>query len=321
MKTNIAFETVNQICAQHQIEIKDLKSTTGSFDKKIFFINQKLLLRVSEQPMTLEQEKFKRIAALNLVPQILHVGVLESGAESIFYTLLTLLPGDDFVNVYPETPLAQQKQLGQDVAKFLDDLQEINGTRYDIGLYIPIIPHFSGTWRAGHQRYWEILEQGTAELRLKPESIQVFANAFRFLRASIAALDFQAGPKLLHNDLHPRNMLLYQGEFTGVIDWECSQFGEADFELCHLIHWCVYPPKSNIDYRPFLRALFQSAPKCTRVPDLAQRLAIYQIEHEIQQIIWQGSEAETWRVPRLEHWLAGGVDNLFREMTELQPNT
>lgn len=265
--------------------------------------------------MTLEQEKFKRVAALNFVPKILHVGELENEAGSIFYTILTLLPGDDFVNVYRETTLVQQKQIGQDVAEFLDGLEEITGTSYDIGLYIPTIPHFSGTWRAGHQRYWKILEQGSSELRLKPQSIQVFASAFRFLRASITALDFQAGPKLLHNDFHPRNILLYQGQFSGVIDWECSQFGEADFELCHLIHWCVYPLKSSIDFRPFLQALFHAAPKCTQVPNLAQRLTIYQIEHEIQQIIWQGSEAESWRVPRLVYWMAGGVDDLFREIT------
>jgi hypothetical protein len=79
----------------------------------------------------------------------------------------------------------------------------------------------------------------------------------------------------------------------------------------------VYPPKSSIDYRPFLRALFHAAPKCTQVPNLAQRLTIYQIEHEIQQIIWQGSEAESWRVPRLVYWMAGGVDDLVREITEL----
>lgn len=316
MKKSIAFAEVNQICARHQIEIKDLQSTTGSFDKQIFFINQKLLLRLSETPMTLEQEKFKRVAALNFVPKILHVGVLENDRGPIFYTLLTLLPGNDFVHVYGETTLAQQTQLGQDVAGFLDDLQEINGTHYDIGLYVQVLPHFSGTWRVGHQRYWEILEQESEELHLKPESIQVFASAFRFLRASVTVLDFQTGPKLLHNDFHPKNLLLDQGQFSGVIDWECSQFGEADFELCHLIHWCVYPPKAGIDYRPFLRAIFQAAAKCTQVPDLAQRLTIYQIEHEIQQIIWRGSEAESGRVPRLKYWLAGGVEDLFREMTK-----
>ena len=267
--------------------------------------------------MTGEQEKFKRVAALNFVPKILQDGELENDTGSIFYTFLTLLPGGDFVNVYPETTLAQQKQLGQDVAEFLDELEEINETNYDIGLYVPAFPHFSGTWKAGHQRYWEILEQGSAELHLQPESIQVFASAFRFLRASMSVLDFQAGPKLLHNDFHPRNVLLYQGQFSGVIDWECSQFGEADFELCHLIHWCVYPPQPSIDYRPFLRALFRAAPQCTQVPDLAQRLTLYQIEHEIQQIIWQGSKAEYWRVPRLIYWMASGVHDLFRDITEL----
>lgn len=312
---DLAYAEINQICAGHGIEIWDLASTSGSFAKKIFFINQKILLRVSETAMTLEQEKFARVAALNFVPKILHIGVLETDPRPVFYTLLTLLPGDDFVNVYPETTLAQQKQLGQEVADFLDNLEKITGSYYDIGLYVPAIPHFSGTWRAGHQRYWEILEQGAAALPFQPESCQVFASAFQFLRASTSALDFQAGPKLLHNDFHPKNLLLHQGQFSGVIDWECSQFGEADFELCHLIHWCVYPPHPDIHYRPFLQALFHAAPQCTQVPNLAQRLTIYQIEHEIQQIIWQGSKAESLRVPRLVHWMAGGVEDLFRDIS------
>jgi aminoglycoside phosphotransferase (APT) family kinase protein len=315
LKKELDRTEVDRICARHQIEIRQLDSVAGSFAKRIFFINRQLLLRVSETPMTLEQEKFNRVATLNFVPKIIHAGVLEREGGSIYYTLLTLLPGDDFVNAYRETTLAQQTQLGRDVANFLDGLQELTGTHYDIGLYIAVIPQFTGTWRAGHQRYWEILEQGCAQLSLTPEGIQIFASAFQFLRASAAALDFQTGPKLLHNDFHPGNLLLSQGKFSGVIDWECSQYGEADFELCHLIHWCVYPPQPGIDYRPFLRALFRSAPKCTQVPDLARRLTIYQVEHEIQQFIWQAGKSESLRVPRLAHWLAGGVDDLLGEIT------
>ena len=126
---------------------------------------------------------------------------------------------------------------------FLDNLQKITGTSYDIGLYVPALPSFSGTWREGHQAYWEILKQGSEQLPLQPESIRVFEKAFHHLLAASSVLDFQSGPKLLHNDLHPKNTLLDQGKFSGVIDWECSQFGEADFELCHFIHWCVYPPE------------------------------------------------------------------------------
>ncbi len=266
--------------------------------------------------MTLEQEKFRRVATLNFVPKIIHSGTLKRETGPIYYTLLTLLPGDDFVNVYQETTEAQQKQLGKDIAGFLDNLQELNGTHYDIGLYVAALPHFSGTWREGHQKYWEHLKQESEKLPLKPDSIQVFESAYRFLQASIAALDFQTGPKLLHNDFHPGNMLLHQGKFSGVIDWECSQFGEADFELCHVIHWCLYPPQPSINFRTFLRALFDASPKCTQAPNLAQRLSIYQIEHEMQQIIWNASHAESWRVPRLIRWMNGGVDDLLREIAK-----
>jgi thiamine kinase-like enzyme len=239
LKKEVDFTEVRQICTRHQIEIKDLKSLTGSFGKKIFFINREFLLRVSETPMTLEQEKFRRVTTLNFVPKIIHTGTLKREAGPIYYTLLTLLPGNDFVNVYQETAEAQQKELGNNIAGFLDNLQEFNGTHYDIGLYVAALPHFSGSWREGHQKYWELLNQEIEKLPLKPYSIQVFERAYRFLQTSIAVLDFQTGPKLLHNDFHPRNILLYQGEFSGVIDWECSQFGEPDFDLCHFIHWCL----------------------------------------------------------------------------------
>jgi len=314
VKKEIDFTEVRQICAEHQIEIKELKSVVGSFGKKIFFINQEFLLRVSETLMTLEQEKFRRIATLDFVPKIIHEGTLQQEAGPIYYTLLTLLPGDDFVNVYPETTEAQQKELGKNIAAFLDNLQEFNGTHYDIGLYVAALPHFSGSWRDGHQKYWELLKQESEKLHLMPDSIQVFERAFRFLNATIAALNFQTGPILLHNDFHPKNILIYRGRFAGVIDWECSQFGEADFELCHFIHWCLYPPKATIDFRTFLRALFEASPKCAQVPNLLQRLTIYQIEHEMQQIIWNVSEAESWRVPRLARWMDGYVDALFKEI-------
>lgn len=311
-ETDIA--EVYQICAEHQIEITDLAAITGSFNKRIYFINQRFLLRMSETSMTLKQEKFRLVASLNFVPKIIHTGTLSQTIEPIYYTLLTLLPGDDFVNAYPGTTESQQEKLGGDVAGFLDRLHELDGTHYDIGLYVPMIAQFSGTWREGHQEYWKLLKQESEKLQLKSESIQIFERAYRFLEETSGSLDYQAGPRLLHNDFHPRNILLNRGTFSGVIDWECSQFGEADFELCHLIHWTLYPPESSIDFRTFLKALFKASPKCTQAPNLAQRLTIYQIEHEIQQIIWQPGVAEALRVPRLIRWMGGYIEELFRSL-------
>jgi hypothetical protein len=60
-------------------------------------------------------------------------------------------------------------------------------------------------------------------------------------------------------------------------------------------------------------------PKCAQVPNLAERLTIYQIEHEIQQILWHGSQAEAERVPRIIRWLDGGVDDLLRQINTYEP--
>ena len=98
MKKDIDFPEVDQICTLHQIGIKDFKSVAGSFGKKIFMINQEWLLRVSETPMTREQEKFKQVVQLDFVPKVIHTGMLERDTGPAYYTLLTFLPGDDFVS-------------------------------------------------------------------------------------------------------------------------------------------------------------------------------------------------------------------------------
>ena len=176
LNEEIGTREVYQICARHKIGIKELKSLIGSFDKKIFFINNEYLLRVSKSSMAVEQEKFSRVDSLLYAPKIIHAGVLDRDISPVHYTLLTLLPGDDFVNVYTETSSAQQIQLGKDVAAFLDSLYAFEGTHYDIGHYLPAIPNFSGTWREGREKYWEKLKKETEELQ--------FINNF-FLNSNI----------------------------------------------------------------------------------------------------------------------------------------
>lgn len=305
---------VLEVCERHRIEPGDLRPGTGSFDKRLFFINDELLLRVSATPMEREQERFRRVAALPWVPQLKHVGVLDRRDGPAYYTVVTALPGVDLVTGHAETTVAQQTQVGRDLAGFLDSLHAYVGPSYDIGLYVPALPGFAGTWRAGHQRYWELLEHGTASLQLQPDSRSILGKAFAFLRSRAGTLDHQSGPALLHNDLHPRNILLHQGGLSGVIDWECAQHGEPDFDLCHVVHWCLYPPDPGLDLRAFLRGLLRAAPRCTRVPELAGRLTLYQVEHEIQQIIWQGNGAEAERVPRIVRWMEGAVDDLWRDV-------
>lgn len=104
------------------------KTNCRKFWQTIFAINHELLLRVSETPMTLEQEKFRRVATLHSVPKMLYTGMLKREAGPVYYTLLTLLPWAMILSMsYPETTQAQQKQLGEAIAGISDKLQELKG--------------------------------------------------------------------------------------------------------------------------------------------------------------------------------------------------
>ncbi|QHW29752.1 phosphotransferase [Paenibacillus rhizovicinus] len=74
---------------------------------------------------------------------------------------------------------------------------------------------------------------GLAEINMELESKNAVTAAFDYIHTHIDSLDYQTGAKRLHNDLHPKNIIINEGRLAGIIDWECSQFGESDFELSH----------------------------------------------------------------------------------------
>jgi len=126
-------------------------------------------------------------------------------------------------------------------------------------------------------------------------------------------LEYQTGPCLLHNDLHPKNIIVDSGRLTGIIDWECSQYGEADFELTHLFQWSIFPPHPNKEFNILLRTVMDHCKLIQVIPNLERRLTIYQLEHELNQLIWSGMKQEEERIRRIEGWLNGKISEYFQQ--------
>lgn len=126
-------------------------------------------------------------------------------------------------------------------------------------------------------------------------------------------MEYQTGAKLLHNDFHPKNIIIHEGRLAGIIDWECSQFGESDFELTHLLHWYIYPSTPDNNLELLLKSVAENLKIASNVPNIEKRLTIYQLEHELNQLIWNGNKQEEERIQRINGWLDGQVDTLFRK--------
>ena len=300
---------VDRILREHGIPKNNVAHVKSTNDEHLFFVNDGYVLRVTEGNNDAQVTRLERIESLDSVQKMLFHGRLES--EDCSYVLCEKLKGVDFLEAVSAMSPRQCRELGADVAIFLDALHAITGLGYDIGHYIPIVPRYEGSWRQGHVKYWEQIKMSLAKIEVKPGNQKVLDEAFEYLYSNEEALDFQQGPVLLHNDLHPQNMIVDNAVLSGVIDWECSQFGEPDFELCHFVHWGLYPPESGVDLKPFLRSLVEKMPKCAQVPDLFERLTLYQIEHEMMQMVWSKGKTQDERIPRLIGWMDGRVGRLF----------
>jgi aminoglycoside phosphotransferase (APT) family kinase protein len=306
-------QNVKALLLRLGIEVQKIKRHAGSFGRTIYSLNDALLLRVSPAPMDGEISKIQRVKSLRHVPKIQFTGLFESADGPIHYVLLDLLPGSDFFDLCPGLDAESQVGLAGGVAGFLRQLHSLKSDAYDIGHYLPVFPAYGKSWREGHGEYRNWLFQQIAELTLDQGSRMALDKAFDYMEKQAGALDFQAGPCLLHNDFHPKNIIVQQGKFSGVIDWECSQYGEADFDLFHFFHWSLFLPVRGKDFRPFISALFQSSLPCVRTPGLERRLTIYQLEHEIIQLVWSKGKSQGQRIPQLRAWMDGAVSKLLEE--------
>jgi hypothetical protein len=115
------------------------------------------------------------------------------------------------------------------------------------------------------------------------------------------------------------NVLADGGHVTGVIDWEWSFGGgvEPDFDLEALVRWSLYPNDLGdddedmgvdaADFREVIPAMLAAYREVAAIPDLAARMTIYQVEHELHQMVTWPPRVPTRPTERLADWVREGV--------------
>lgn len=284
------------------VKIEHVQSNKGI---DIFNIDNKYLLRLFNTEFANELKNIKRIAHLPKVPQIRYCSETENNEDK--FIILDYIQGNELYSSLPNISEKTQKEIALKLFEFLQQLYQLKNTTYDIGHYIPIIPDYYGSWREGHQEYQEQIKKKIVGIPLLENTRALIKKTFKYFSENIDSLEFQFGPTLLHNDLHPKNIIVEDGDFSGIIDWECSQFGEPDFDLCHVIHWCLFPPNADINMTAFTRTLLHAFSQFYQIPDLPIRLTIYQLEHELQKMIWENGSNEREKCSRIESWLGGEI--------------
>lgn len=308
MEVNL--DDVTRILIEHKIASNNVVLFQSNNRIRDFIIDQKFILRLSKSKLN-EQLKLERVQSISYVPKIHASGETRISETKLHYMITDFVIGNELFSEIPKLTSIQQRTIGKEIAEFLNELHQITDTYYDIGHYIPTIPRFNSSWKEGHIAYLSALKRDLSEIEFKQPNQDVIQSAFHYIETNIDCLEYQTGPRLLHNDLHPKNIIVDSGKLTGIIDWECSQYGEADFELAHLFQWCIYPPHPEEEFNILLQSILENYRPIQSIPNLEKRLTIYQLEHELNQMIWSGMEQVTERSQRIEGWLNGKIEKVI----------
>ena len=300
---------INEALKRKKFEVNTIEQCRQNDRLAVYRIDQKYILRVSNS-IPDELRKLVRVQSIMLAPKVYSTGTLTASGKEYEYLMADYVEGSELFGVMRDLTEDESLLLGKDIAQFLMELHSLTDPFYDIGHYIPTIPRFEGSWKDGHLEYIKLLRSSLSPALIGENTI---TQAFDYINDNIDCLEYQAGAKLLHNDFHPKNIIVRGGRLAGVIDWECSQYGEADFELAHLFHWCIYPPEEGCQFELLLKSLVESLGIVAKIPKLAIRLTIYQLEHELNQLIWSDGQQREERFMRINGWLKGQVGELFEK--------
>lgn len=304
------------ICLAHQLECNKITKIIGSFNKELFFIDDKYLIRTSKQSMLDEQYKINRIKELKNVPKIVYTSDQSSSNSKIYYLILEYIQGFELFTNYKDLCDQNKRDIGVEIANFLFSLHSIKGENYDIGHYMPIIPGRHKSWRTGHELYWDYIYNGLKNIQLPNSVQQILELSNKYINTNISSLDYENGPSLLHNDFHYKNIIIHNNSFSGVIDWECSQYGEPDFDLIHLLHWCLFPQPKNFEMTLLFDTIFLYYMEKVSIPMIEKRLTIYLLEHDFIQILWSNGKRADELLSRIKWWVSGSLEKYIQNLKE-----
>ncbi|MGY3778503.1 phosphotransferase family protein [Isobaculum melis] len=187
--------------------MKQAKLINVGFSKdEKWVIDDTYLLRISPQKsadLIVFQEKYLRKIneETSFVPKVYDAGSFQGKA----YLVLDYMTGSDMEVALPHFPLAKQYALGKSV-----------GACYRVIHQIPVDQEDQYNWKERMLKKYVNLK-GRLQA-IVGEDLQ-YLNLLSFIESQFDLLENRS-VAICHHDLHPRNVLIHQEAFAGLIDWE-----------------------------------------------------------------------------------------------------
>jgi len=214
-------------------------SQLRNFEKEILFAK---ILKNSEIPF----------------PKIL---LLEKSKEIVphYYMIMEKLIGDSMSNVLEKLGNNEKIKLYKDFAEIVGKLNSFTFEKFGeislkrntiiagrISIFDDVGPFDS--WK---DMFLKIVFHDTE--KFKNSVLEKYIDKIRkYFEKNIDLLNYKITPRLLHMDLHPGNIYVFEGKISGIIDFDGSLIGHNEYELMR-IEKGHFDEENKIFYNDFIK--------------------------------------------------------------------
>jgi aminoglycoside phosphotransferase (APT) family kinase protein len=289
---------VRTICRIEGLPALEIRVLSGGQVNRVFLVDRAFVVRIGGREDAFERLRRETELLRSLAGKIPVPGVHAFGVqESVVYQIQQFIPGRKLYAVWKELRPDEQDSVA---AQLGAHLRVIHGLK---------APYFGSAgeetrrctawsdYRA--EEFSRTLDEiRTLNIRMAPGFIEMAKDYFDEHRHVL-----QDGvPTLVHGDLSLVNILVHEGKITALLDFEYALQAPPDYELWVPEAFCLYPNDwaeednevfSSADFANFFPLLQKHYPALFEIPNLRQRLNLYQIESALRNYL-------SWRIDNLD---------------------
>lgn len=277
-------ETIIQIINHHKNlfgENPTITKINVGFTNTIYSINDSFIIKIctnkeNENNFKREIDFYNSNQENNLIPKLYYSNA-DKTEIPYYYEIIEKVKGVSLYNVWHTFTEEQREEIIKQLCTAMKQIHSNKGNPYD--------------WTKLFKEQFALLYSKALSMNLFTEEEQQLINhAYSKFEKYLQSTDFV----LVHNDLHFDNIFYDDGKIK-IIDFERSMIAPKDFELDILFRMVRKPWKfasektedfcDSSDYTSIRLYIERYYPELINIPHLSQRLAIYDMEYFLSQLI------------------------------------
>lgn len=234
-----------------------------------------------------EADILVRLRSSMPVPNVLAIGKRDPDGEFI---ILERLPGVNLQDAWPMLTSTPRRALCEDIGSMI---RTLHATPLAEWASNPWVDHAMASKNAGNAYHAPVKEFGwlaESAVQTRPDLEPLINQVKQFITANLPLFD-EEEPVFVHADLHFRNIMVHEGQISGLIDFEGAQPAPRSTELDMLVRWLIGQSENDaasyVDLIPGLRSTYS---ELFGDRHLVSKLEVYEL---------------LWHLVQLHHWQPG----------------